>query len=336
MFQFTSDGALHYGVEMYDLKGIDKNSPAGSLLLAPGWKVLLATSRDGGDTWPTVITYQPDLLVVSDYSRMTVNPKSQAILEAIGSGLVQCHVMVSKDGGNSAAFYNVQSPDGVPCSSNNGAIAGSPAGVVVIVGNQIAARSRDDGATWTDSNKVFAYKGIRQFSENRYRNGEQLELAYDLSEGPRRGVLYAIYSSSDRDEADIWVRSSMDDGKTWSEPALVNTDAAGTHQWQPNGAVAADGSLHVFFMGKRYDPDHRLIDITHAWSQDGGVTWKNERVSTKSYDGDLGQHQDGGSFIGDYLGVATVGDHVWAGFPDASLGDVPVTAAAHIQRRAPG
>jgi hypothetical protein len=328
MFQFTKDGAVHYGVEMYDLNGIDKktNSPA----FAPGWKIVLATSLDGGDTWPTVVTYQPDLLVVSDYSRMTVNPVSQAILESIGSGLVQCHVMVSKDGGKSALFYNVATKDGVPCSSNNGAIAGSPKGVVVIVGNDMAARSTDDGTTWTDSNKVFAYKPIRQFSESKYRNGENLELAYDLSDGTRKGLLYAVYSSSDRDEADVFARTSTDDGKTWSEAVVVNQDPAGTHQWMPNVAVAGDSSVHVVYMDKQYDPEHRLIGLTHAWSDDGGKTWKNQRLSTTSYDGDLGVHQDGGPFIGDYLGVAAVGDEVWAGFPDASGGGVPVTATSHI------
>ncbi|MEA3136601.1 MAG: hypothetical protein QOC71_882 [Thermoplasmata archaeon] len=333
MFQFTADGAVHYGVEMYDLLGIDKNSPPpANAGFAPGWKVLLATSHDGGDTWPDLVTYHPDLLTVSDYSRMTINPATQSIVESIGSGLVTCHVMVSTDGGKTALFYNAVSPDGVPCSSNNGAIAGSPDGTLVIVGNDIAARSTDDGKTWVDSNPVFTFKGIQQFKESEYRNGSNLELAYDLSAGAGKGTLYAAYGAADRDEADVYARSSTDDGRTWSEPVLVNDDAEGTHQWMPNVAVAGDGSVHVVFMDKRYDPEHRLIDITDAVSTDGGRTWTNHRISSVSYDGELGVHQDGGPFIGDYLGVAAAGDHVWAGFPDASNGQVPSTAAAHLHR----
>jgi len=332
-FQFTSDGAVHYGVEMYDLGGVNKNGPVpGALPLSAGWKILLATSHDGGDTWPDVITYQPDLAVVSDYSRMTVDPKTQAVVEAIGSGLVTCHVMVSTDGGKTALFYDAMSKDGAPCSSNNGAIAGSPDGTLVLVGNGIAARSTDDGKTWLDSNKIFDFKRIQQFKESKYRNGSNLELAYDLTDGPRRGTLYAVYGAADRDEADVFLRSSTDDGKTWSDAVLVNQDPAGTHQWMPNVAVAGDGSVHVLYMDKQFDPAHRLIDISHAVSVDGGHTFRTERVSTVPYDGELGVHQDGGPFIGDYLGLACGKDDCWGGFPDASNGMLTVAAAAHIHK----
>jgi hypothetical protein len=98
----------------------------------------------------------------------------------------------------------------------------------------------------------------------------------------------------------------------------------------PNVAVAGDGSVHVFYMDKQFDPQHKLIDITHAVSLDGGKTWTTERVSTLSYDGDLGRHQDGFPFIGDYLGVSCVAHDCWAGFPDASNGETTVIAAAHV------
>jgi hypothetical protein len=115
---------------------------------------------------------------------------------------------------------------------------------------------------------------------------------------------------------------------------MVNQDPAGTHQWMPNIVVAGDGSVHVLFMDKHYDVahNHTFIDYTHAVSLDGGKTWSNERVSTLSFDGDLGVHQDGGSFIGDYLGIAAAGDEVWGGFPDASNGVTTLTAAAHFHR----
>jgi hypothetical protein len=349
MFQFTADGDLHYGVEMYNLLGqnaygIAPENPASGLLAAasviPGWKILLATSHDGGDTWPDVITYQPDLVVVTDYSRMTVNPATQSILEMIGSAAGNCHVLASRDGGRSADLFAVPaSPNGIPCQ----AIAASPEGAVVLVGDGllfgggglgsiVVARSDDDGATWLDSNAAFTYQPIGQFQESQYRVGSGMELAYDLSEGPRRGTLYALYAAADRDEADVYIRASPDDGVTWGEGVLVNTDEAGPHQWMGNLVVAGDSSVHVFFLDKRYDPAHALIDVTHAVSFDGGETWTNERVSTVGFDGDLGVHQEGFPFIGDYLGVASAGNEVWAGFPDASGGGVPVIAAARVTR----
>jgi hypothetical protein len=356
-FQFTKDGAVHYGVEMYGFLspnsgGLAGGTPAGGL--ADGFKILLATSHDGGDTWPDVITYQPDLLVTTDYSRMTVDPVSQAIIEAIGSdGGGRCHILTSRDGGKTAdPFVEVVTQYGAPCNSGAGtAIAVSPKGTVVLVGGQvgdqgtpvgvpgsggdgnaqpIVVRSTDDGRTWLDANPGFTYKPIPAFNESKYREGSAIELAYDLTSGPNKGVLYATYAAAGRDEADIYVRSSKDDGKTWSDPVMVNSDPAGSHQWMPNVAVAGDGSVHVFYMDKQFDPQHKLIDITHAVSLDGGKTWTTERVSTLSYDGDLGRHQDGFPFIGDYLGVSCVAHDCWAGFPDASNGETTVIAAAHV------
>jgi hypothetical protein len=100
----------------------------------------------------------------------------------------------------------------------------------------------------------------------------------------------------------------------------------------PNMAIAGDGSLHAFWMDKSYDPEHRLIDVTHGVSLDGGATWSSERVTTISWDGDLGKHQEDFPFIGDYVGAGAVGDHVWAGFPDASNGQTTVMAAIHVHR----
>ena len=356
-FQFTKDGALHYGVEMYGLGSSNAEGPLpkgtpGNGQLSQGYKILLATSHDGGDTWPDVITFQPDIVIVTDYSRMTVNPVDSAIIEAIGSdGGGRCHVLVSKDGGKTAEpMAEVATQYGAPCNSGAGtAIAVSPKGVVTLVGGDatsdpsgvtgtggqpIVVRSTDDGRTWIDSNKGFTYKPIDSFKESKYRVGSVIELAYDLTSGPRAGTLYACYAAADRDESDIFLRTSKDDGKTWTDAVLVNSDAAGTHQWMCNLAVAADGSLHVFFFDKSYDAanDHKLIDVTHAISTDGGKTFATERVSSVSFDGDLGKHQEGFPFIGDYIGVAAVGNDVWVGFPDASNGQTTVVSAAHVHK----
>jgi len=348
MFQFTKDGALHYAIEEYNLAGqnaygpLPQNPTSGTLAAAsviPGWKIVLATSHDGGLTWPDLITYQPDLGVVTDYSRMTINPATQSILETIGSEAGGCHLLASRDGGKTADIFRVvlTASGETPCE----AIAGSPGGTVVVVGggvlpgeagdSVVVARSTDDGKTFLDSNAGFGFKPVAAFKESHYRVGSGMELAYDLTSGPRKGTLYAAYAAADRDEADIYVRSSADDGKTWSDAVLVNDDPAGTHQWMPNVAVAGDGSVHVFFMDKRYDtPAHAAIDITHAVSLDGGKTWRNERVSSVPYNGDLGRHQEGFPFIGDYLGVACGATDCWAGFPDASNGKTTVIAAAHV------
>ncbi|HEV8359880.1 MAG TPA: sialidase family protein [Candidatus Thermoplasmatota archaeon] len=349
MFRFDAKGDLHYAVEEYNLLGqnadgiLPKSAVTDALAAAsviPGWKIVLATSHDGGDTWPDVITYQPDLVVITDYSSMTINPATQSILEMIGSAAGGCHILASRDGGQSADLFTIPlSTQGIPCA----AIAASPDGTVALVGDGllfgggglgrvVVARSTDDGRTWLDANEGFTYTPIQGFSESQYRVGSGMELAYDLTDGPRRGTLYALYGAADVDEADVFVRSSSDDGATWSDAVRVNDDDTTSHQWMGNLAVAGDGSVHAFFFDKRHDPAHKLIDITHAVSLDGGATWTNERVTSASFDGDLGVHQEGFPFIGDYIGVDAVGDHVWGGFPDASNGATTVIAAAHVRK----
>jgi hypothetical protein len=98
----------------------------------------------------------------------------------------------------------------------------------------------------------------------------------------------------------------------------------------PNVAVTNDGTVHVIFMDRRWDLGNKLIDITYAQSNDGGQTWSNARVTSTSFDGDLGRHQNGGvPFIGDYLGLDATGMDVWGGFPDSVLGRTMI-AAAHF------
>jgi Neuraminidase (sialidase) len=132
--------------------------------------------------------------------------------------------------------------------------------------------------------------------------------------------------------ADVWLRHSDDLGKTWSDAVRVNQDAGDSDQWNGNFALAADGAIHAFYMDRSHDGRNHLIDITHATSLDDGATWTTERVTAASFDGDLGVHQEGFPFIGDYIGTDAVGNDVWAGFPDASNGAVTVIAAAHASK----
>lgn len=345
-FRFSLDGDLHYSIEMYGLCPVpsEAGNPAcaanahGSATV--GWKILLATSHDGGRTFPDVVTYQPDLMFTTDYSRMQVSPTTGTVVEAIGSeGGVGCNVLRwTKASPGTPTFMPVATKDGVPCNSGGGSgVAASPTGTFLLIGAAgVVARSTDDGLTFPDSNPLFAFGGIRGASPGGdYRITNNVETAYDWF-GPSKGTLYAAYADAVRpgDNADIYVRSSQDDGRTWGEPVLVNADPAGTFQWMPGISVAADGSVHVAYMDKAYDEahNHTLIDITHAVSVDGGKTWQTERVTSTSFDGNLGIHQDGGPFIGDYLGMDCVGTDCWMGFPDTSLGGEPVIAAAHAHR----
>jgi hypothetical protein len=361
MLAFSADGTLHYVVEMYNVGGQDSHGPlgpdpvAGRALLLPGWKLVLATSHDGGDTWPdaALLDAADGISEINDYSRITVSPTTGTILTAIntfsggpflfaGSADDFCSVIASRDNGKSAdppvLVTATRAPRGVGCQ----AIAAAPSGTIVLAassaqglegggGTSWWAWSTDDGKSFSDPQPGFAIDPIPgKFDESEYRTGTNFELAYDHTGGPRKGTLYVIYASDPQGDADIFVRSSEDDGHTWGEPVRVNGDPTTHHQFIPNIVVARDGSVHAFFMDKRWDPANKLIDITHAVSVDGGLAWRDERVTTASFDGDLGVHQEGFPFIGDYIGIGAGGDEVWGAFPDASNGNTTVVAAARV------
>ncbi len=349
MFRFADDGTLHFGVEVYNAGGVgDTLYDYQGDLATVTFKVLLATSHDGGLTWPQVITWQPDLVTLTDYSRMAVSPATGTVFEAInhlGPGLV-CHLLSSRDGGGTAAPVVVVTPDQAPGASLCRGIAVSPDGTVVIAfknallpGSEsgrddvIFVRSTDDGLTFSASNLGWTSAPIpdpMEGTEASSRAGQQLELAYDLTDGPGRGTLWAITAEAPDGQADVFVRQSPDDGATWSDPVRIHPESP-AHQYMANLAVADDGSLHAFYYDRQYDAEGRLIGITHSWSLDAGATWQSEPVTTVPWDGDLGRHQAGYPWIGDYIGVDAVGLDVWAGFPDASLGAEPVAAAAHVR-----
>lgn len=343
MFQFTSDGVVHYGVELYSVGGAPSRAVPDPTGFGPaGWKVLLASSDDGGDSWPLVIDFHPDLVTPTDYSRMAVSPKSGTILEAINNiGTAStCHVLASRDGGKTAAppvKVIVREAPGVQFCRG---LAVSPHGVVVVGfkdgllegpnARTFFARSLDDGKTFPETNEGWSFTPVPEMFEEveaAARGGQQFELKYDL----RTGTLWAITAEYDGGNADVFVRHSLDDGATWSPKVLVN-EPNENHQWMPQIAFPRDGSLHAFYYDKQHDPENKLIDITHSVSFDQGASWSSERVTTVSWDGDLGRHQDGYPWIGDYIGADAVGDDVWFAVPDTSLGGEPVIAAGHVRR----
>jgi len=357
MFQFDAHGDLYYGVEMYDLEGVlpipRVQDPTGAWNQAGpfawGWKILLATSHDGGDTWPDVITFQEGQPTETDYSRMIVSPTTGTILEAINniSGGITCHVLSSRDGGKTAALPAKATPLDNPADSICRSISVSPTGTVVIGfrdglkagvagGERRVAfvRSTDDGKTFLDGNGAFPYKPIPDPFPNMKapsRNGQQFECKYDLVSAAGKGTLWCITAEdpAGNGDANVYVRFSKDDARTWSDPVQVNDPAVGHEQWMPQLAIAQDGTLHAFYFDRGYSDGH-LVDVTHAVSTDQGKTWRSERVTSVSWDPDTGRHQDGYPWIGDYIGADAVGDDVWATVPDTSLGGPPQLAAIHV------
>ncbi|MHB8605750.1 MAG: sialidase family protein [Thermoplasmatota archaeon] len=372
---FGPDGTAYYAVEMYNLGGPDSGGLLGVTKLYThyeaianvGSEFVLATSHDGGLTWPdsVVMDLGDGVVAFHDYSRLTVNPVTKTVLLAFGtydtpgtltllapttppaSG-VFISVVTSTDGGKTAnkPVIVTGSPQNQDFGEYNiGDIAVSPDGKTVSLdaegfdGNYYLFQSRDDGQTWSAPAKMFKVNGLNGVPNVKFRAGSGTEIVYDHgANSPWKGALYEVHAENVSGHGDIWFEKSMDNGKTWAPPVTVNDDATACttaavtcypnhDHWMSNVAVTDDGAIHVFFMDRRWDAANRLIDLTYAVSTDGGKTFVNHRVTSQSFDGDLGKHQDGFPFIGDYLGLDSSGNTVWAGFPDSIIGRTVIAAA---------
>lgn len=327
MFAFSADGTLHFVLDLYGL------GTAPRTFTAAGASMLLATSRDGGETWGDVINLiTGDGETTSpDYPRITVSPKTGTILVSFIDFLLggRCYIGSSRDQGRTADLpVIIPMPDRGLCA----AIAAAPDGTITVLGAGAlselaggrgtvwASFSTDDGKTFSGPSDVFPASGF----------GRPLEAVYDLTSGPRAGTLYVIHGDTEAGTSHLFVRRSLDHGRSWSEAFRI-TEPASEPQGLANLAVAGDGSLHAFYVDGRYDAAGKLVDLVHARSADGGETWTSGRVTSQGFDPSLGRHQDGGATIGDYLGVAASGNHVWLATPDSTNGQTTVIAAAHVR-----
>jgi hypothetical protein len=320
------------------------------------------------DSDTVTLEYGDGVAALNDYSRITINPVTGTVVPVINTyfpgagsnafGAVTAQVPAPTSGeacsvlpfrGNSPPQPAPIPPTVVVGTSNPGnlncdAIAANANGTIVLATSGSAlgggpyqewfSRSTDDAASFSDAGAGFERAPIPgRFSESQYRTGTNFEMVFDNTNSTHRGTLYVLTAERNparSDDADIFVRSSTNDGRTWTAPVRVNHDNTTAHQFMGNIAVARDGSVHAFFMDKSQDPAGKLIGITHAWSADGGLDWTTERVTSVPFDGDLGKHQEGFPFIGDYTGIGAAGNVVYGGFPDASNGKTTVVAVARV------
>ncbi|MBI3460675.1 hypothetical protein HY230_12070 [Candidatus Acetothermia bacterium] len=132
-------------------------------------------------------------------------------------------------------------------------------------------------------------------------NGRRMVLQGDMrvNIGPmaavdhNSGAIYVVYSgdpdynaetgANGPDMSDVFLVTSDDQGQTWSSPVRVNDDTTHRDQWFPAVAVAPNGTVGVMFYDRRLDPKNGQIDVFLAMSSDGGQTFKNRRISRRSF-----------------------------------------------------
>lgn len=139
------------------------------------------------------------------------------------------------------------------------------------------------------------------------------------------GRLYATWTDGRHGGEDVLLRRSADGGASWSEATRVNDNPRGDHtsQYLSRVSVAAQGRVDVVFLDRRRDPGDNLTDAYLAFSRDRGQTFRNLRLSERSFDARVGPG-NGGRWpvdLGSRLGLLSDRRGVVAAWTDTRLGN---------------
>jgi hypothetical protein len=286
--------------------------------------IFVRRSLDGGKTW------EPEHIAVAEQASQPGIPfedKPYIVADQTKSRfagnlyvgwthwrLTDSQMVLSRstdDGKTWSAPVEIDAHPGLP-RDDNGAAEGfdgavAPDGTLYAIWSQdneiMLASSRDGGATFSHARAILRTAPIMFAVEAVERANGFPEIAID----PKSKRMYITWSDYRNGDLDVFLSTSDDQGKRWSAPVRVNTDAVhdGADQFFQWLAVdPTDGSVNVQFYDRRGDPENRKQVMVLARSNDGGRTFANYAWTDEPFDAS-------NVFFGDYTGLAAYGGRVY-------------------------
>jgi hypothetical protein len=130
----------------------------------------------------------------------------------------------------------------------------------------------------------------------------------DIAVDPTTGALYVVWADGLGTNANnVVLAKSTGGGQRWTAPQVID-QTPGPHAFNAPVAVTADGTVAVMYYDFRDNtPEPGLpTDVWLTHSTDGGATWSEQHVTGRF---DMKQAPvASGFFLGDYQGLAAVGD----------------------------
>ena len=164
-------------------------------------------------------------------------------------------------------------------------------------------------------------------AQNRRSIDAEANLSWDRSNGPFRGRVYLVYTNEPTNEdsnTNILVRSSDNNGTTWSAPVQVNDDATTRSQFFPRLEVdQATGYLGAGWLDARNSATNQGAQYFVAFSTDGAATFQ-QNVQVAVGTSQAGSMPNANEY-GDYTWVDFRNGVLWTAWPDNSnsTGDNP-------------
>ncbi|MDQ3898215.1 MAG: glycoside hydrolase [Actinomycetota bacterium] len=192
--------------------------------------------------------------------------------------------------------------------------------------------SSDQGKTWTPIREIdqgnagfnFARKQILAADPN----SSMLYFAWYGNRNPR-----AQRPPAGNDDREIFIRTSSDGGRTWTDAREVNDDAAtpNIQHYDPNISVAPNGRVDIAWLDFRNSPtpegeapggnDGGANDVYYSYSTDRGRTLqKNIRISDRTIDRRIGVWSNN-SHIHAHVGITSSDDTVYFAWQDTRNGN---------------
>jgi hypothetical protein len=178
----------------------------------------------------------------------------------------------------------------------------------------LVVRSNDGGGTFSRPVRVAdVFDGINKYpvcegSQTLDEMCARVNAAGNIDVDPRNGNLYLTWAdnrqgTAENTNVDVFVKKSVDGGRTWSMMPSKFTARSNDDQWFPWLSVSPNGTVAVTYFDRRYHPSGKLIDTSLSQSVRGGRAFDTTRVSEVSWNPDLAFRL--GFFIGDYNGLDT-------------------------------
>lgn len=163
--------------------------------------------------------------------------------------------------------------------------------------------SRDGGKSFSHARAIIHTAPIMFAIDTLERANGFPQIAID----PKSNRVYVTWSDYRNGDIDVFLSSSTDRGKHWTDPLRVNSDPVhnGAEQFFQWLAVdPTDGSVNVIFYDRRRDPQNRKQVVVLARSADGGRSFNNYAWTETPFEA-------GDVFFGDYSGLAAYGGRVY-------------------------
>jgi hypothetical protein len=307
---FGPDGTAYYVLLNYDYSG-----PSGMRMASVG----VARSLDGGETWPESEIRVLSFWVDDDKEWGVVGSDGRIHITWVNylSGTVKYRRTTTD-----FEFVDTEIEIGTSSSGNPAPQVGvGPGGLVYVFwrsGNNIMfSTSNDNGASFGSPETAFSVFAYETFGDPRFPF--MPAMAVDNSpESDYTGRIYLTWlDRSGPGYSNVYLKHSDDWGDSWSDSILVddNIDPA-MRSVMPAISLSPNGHVDVAWMQEVSDTN--VFYAFAARSDDGGDNWDRQgEISDQPVDADYSFHQDGSSFVGDYIGSASTNCAIWVAHPES-------------------